>query len=117
MMEAGLPRHADEQLDQAGLRAALLVEQVMRALPTEPLRARFAPLTRHAAQLRDSSGDSLRKSAVATRAALGPGDGLADFVEPPLVAALREALDEVLRILNRRAAGRTRAVRRSDAST
>ncbi len=114
MAESELPRHADEQLDQAGLHAALLVEQVMRALPTEPLRARFAPLTRHAAQLRDASGDVLRKSAVATRAALGPGDGLADYVEPPLVASLREALDEVLRILNRRAAHRARPVRRTD---
>jgi len=46
----------------------------------------------------------LRSSAVATRAALGPGDGLADYVELPLVVDLREALDEVLRILNRRAA-------------
>jgi hypothetical protein len=115
MAEAELPRHADEQLDQAGLHAALLVEQVMSALPTEPLRRRFAPLTRHAAQLRDASGEALRKSAVATRAALGPGDGLADYVEPPLAVALREALDEVLRILNRRAAHRARPVRRADA--
>jgi hypothetical protein len=99
MAESELPRHADEQLDQAGLHAALLVEQVMRALPTEPLRARFAPLTRHAAQLRDASGEVLRKSA---------------YVEPPLAASLREALDEVLRILNRRAAHRARPVRRTD---
>jgi len=115
MAEAEIPRHADEQLDQAGLQAALLVEQVMRALPTEPLRVRFASLARHAAQLRDASGEALRKSAVATRAALGPGDGLADYVEPRLAAALREALDEVLRILNRRAAHRMRPVRRADA--
>ena len=115
MAEAELPRHADAQLDQAGLHAALLVEQVMSALPTELLRLRFAPLARHAAALRDASGEALRKSAVATRAALGPGDGLADYVEPPLAIALREALDEVLRILNRRAAHRARPLRRADA--
>ena len=58
MAEAELPRHADEQLDQAGLHAALLVEQAMSALPTEPLRTRFAPLARHAAQLRDANGET-----------------------------------------------------------
>ena len=115
MAEAELPRHADEQLDQAGLHAALLVEHAMSALPTEPLRIRFAPLTRHAADLRDANGDALRKSVVAIRAALGPGDGLADYVESHLAVALREALDEVLRILNRRAAHRARHVRRADA--
>jgi hypothetical protein len=115
MAEAELPRHADAQLDEAGLHAALLVEQVMSALPTEPLRLRFAPLARHAAALRDASGEALRKSAVATRSALGPGDGLADYVEPPLAIALREALDDVLRILNRRAAHRARPLRRADA--
>ena len=115
MAEAELPRHADEQLDQAGLLAALLIEQVMSALPTEQLRIRFAPLTRHAAQLRDARGESLRKSVVATRAALGPGDGLADYVESNLAVALREALDDVLRILNRRAANRTRPSQRADA--
>ena len=115
MAEAELPRHADEQLDQAGLHAALLVEQAMSALPTEPLRTRFAPLARHAAQLRDASGETLRKSVVATRAALGPGDGLADYVEFHLAVALREALDDVLRILNRRAANRARPPRRADA--
>lgn len=115
MAEAELPRHADAQLDQAGLHAALLVEQVMSALPTEPLRLRFAPLMRHAASLRDANGEPLRKSAVATRAALGPGDGLADYVEPSLAIALREALDEILRILNRREAHRARPMRRADA--
>ena len=115
MAEAELPRHADAQLDQAGLHAALLVEQVMSALPTEPLRLRFAPLMRHAASLRDANGEPLRKSAVATRAALGPGDGLADYVEPSLAIALREALDEILRILNRREAHRALPMRRADA--
>lgn len=115
MAEVEHPRHADEQLDQAGLHAALLVEAAMSALPTESLRLRFAPLMGHAAELRDASGEALRKSVVATRAALGPGDGLADYVEPPLAIALREALDEVLRILNRRTAHRARPVRRADA--
>ncbi len=115
MVEAELPRHADEQLDQAGLHAALLIKQVLSALPREPLRVRFAPLTRHAAELRDASGEALRKSVVATRAALGPGDGLADYVESHLAVALREALDDVLRILNRRAANRARPPRRADA--
>lgn len=109
------PRHADEQLDQAGLRAALLVEEAMNALATEPLRIRFAQLAFHAAQLRDASGEALRKSAVATRAALGPGDGLADFVEPHVVAALRDAIDEVLRILNRRATRLVRPNQHADA--
>ena len=115
MAEVDLPRHADAQLDQAGLHAAHLVDQVVSALPTEPLRLRFAPLARHGAALRDASGEALRKSAVATRAALGPGDGLADYVDLPLAIALREALDEVLRILNRRAAHRARPLRRADA--
>ena len=108
--ESARPRHADQELDQAGLRAAILVERVLGELPTENLRARFAVLRDRAADLRDAGGDALRSSAVATRAALGPGDGLADYVELPLVVDLREALDEVLRILNRRAvrADRTR---------
>jgi hypothetical protein len=40
------------------------------------------------------------------RASLGPGDGLADHADPTIVAELREAIDEVLRVLNRRDAHR-----------
>lgn len=113
--DAEHPRHADAPLDQAGLHAARLVDEALSALGTETLRLRFAPLSRHAAALRDASGEALRKSAVAARAALGPGDGLTDHVDATLAVALREALDEVLRILNRRAAHRARPARRMDA--
>jgi hypothetical protein len=115
MAEVEPPRHADDQLDQAGLRAALLLEQALASLTSEQLRVRFASLHLHAAGLRDASGIALRKSAVTTRAALGPGDGLADYVEHHLATELREAIDEVLRILNRRAAHRARPSLRNDA--
>ncbi len=114
MAEAERPRHADEQLDQAALHAARLIERAMSTLPSEALQTRFAQLTRHAAQLRDASGDALRKSAVATRSTLGSGDGLASFLEPKLTASIREAIDDVLRILNRRAAHHARPARRGD---
>ena len=100
------PRHADRRLDEAGLRAALLLEAVLDAIVGPAARARFAPLHAVAAELRDASGNSLRRSAVLVRASLGPGDGLADHADPTIVAELREAIDEVLRVLNRRDAHR-----------
>lgn len=109
------PRHADRRLDEAGLRAAALLEAALEAIVTPAARARFAPLRAAAAELRDASGLTLRRSAVAVRASLGPGDGLADHADPRIVAELREAIDEVLRVLTRRAAHRSTSRERYDA--
>ena len=106
--ERELPRHADHALDRAGLHAAQLLEQALDQLVDAAQRARFAPYRALAADLRDARGEALRRSAVAIRAALGPGDGLADVVDAAAVTELREALDLVLRILNRRSALRGR---------
>jgi hypothetical protein len=108
VVERELPRHADQRLDEAGLRAALLLEQLLDALSLEEHRVRFLPYRAQAALLRDASGEPLRRCAVAVRSALGPGDGLADVADQVAVDALRESLDEVLRVLNRRAALRGR---------
>ena len=91
-------------LDEAGLRAALLLEAALDAIVIPVARERFTSLRAVAADLRDASGAALRRSAVVARASLGPGDGLSEHVDPRIVAELREAIDEVLRILNRRAA-------------
>lgn len=112
MVEREPPRHADERLDAAGLRAALLLEGLLSGLDRDALRERFAPYRAQAALLRDAQGESLRRCAVAVRSALGPGDGLADYADPERVGELRESLDEVLRILNRRAALRGRGADR-----
>lgn len=108
MGEPTLPRHADPSLDQAGLRAAHLLERLLDGLVDERARARFLPYRAWATQLRDAHGDALRRGVVAVRSALGPGDGLADISSGETVNELREALDEVLRILNRRDALRGR---------
>ena len=102
MRESSLPRHADPALDQAGLRAAILLERILDGLTDERARARFLPYRVWTAQLRDAQGGALRKGATAVRAALGPGDGLSDAASVEAVEELREALDEILRILNRR---------------
>lgn len=115
MAESALPRHADPALDQAGLRAALLLERILDDLVDERARARFLPYRAWTTQLRDSHGPSLRKGVVAVRAALGPGDGLADFTSGEAVIELREALDEILRMLNRRDALRGRVGSRDGA--
>lgn len=109
MGEPTAPRHADPILDGAGLRAAHLLERILDGLGDADARARFAPYRACAVQLRDARGASLRRGVVTVRAALGPGDGLADIVSAEVVTELREALDEILRILNRRDAlsGRT----------
>lgn len=96
------PRHADPGLDEVGLRAATLLEVALDAVTLPSARARFAPLRAAAEGLRDASGAQLRRSAVVARAALGPGDGLADYADPRIVAELREAIDDLLRMLNRR---------------
>lgn len=115
MAESALPRHADPALDQAGLRAALLLERILDDLVDERARARFLPYRAWTTQLRDSHGATLRKGVVAVRAALGPGDGLADFASGEAVSELREALDEILRMLNRRDALRGRVGSRDGA--
>ena len=109
------PRHADPRLDEAGLRAATLLEAALAGVALPAARERFAPLRSAAADLRDASGAELRRSAVRARAAIGPGDGLADHADAALVAELREAIDEVLRILNRRALQRDGRRERYDA--
>ncbi|NBP82364.1 hypothetical protein EBU60_00645 [bacterium] len=115
MAEPHLPRHADPALDQAGLRAAQLLERVLDELSDERARARFLPYRAWTTQLRDAHGTALRKGVVAVRAALGPGDGLADVASAEAVIELREALDEILRILNRREALRGRVGSRDGA--
>ena len=106
MVELSRSRHADPALDEAGLRAAQLLERILDELSDERARARFLPYRAWTTQLRDAHGDALRKGVVAVRAALGPGDGLADIASGEAVTELREALDEILRILNRRDAVR-----------
>ena len=105
------PRHADRRLDEAGLRAALLLEAALDAIVIPVARERFTSLRAVAADLRGKSitchGDDDRIECglkQQRRASLGPGDGLSEHVDPRIVAELREAIDEVLRILNRRAA-------------
>lgn len=108
MAERELPRHADRRLDEAALRAALQLERLIDGLEVDAHRVRFGPYRAQASLLRDASGETLRRGAIAVRAALGPGDGLAEVAEPRLVDALRESLDDVLRVLDRRAALRGR---------
>ncbi len=108
MAEEHPPRHADPSLDRAGLRAAQLLERILDALVDEPARVRYLPFRSWATQLRDANGAALRKGVVAVRAALGPGDGLADVASGDAVHELRESLDEILRIVNRREALRGR---------
>ena len=100
------PRHADPHLDEVGLRAAALLEAAVDALKTPSVRARFASLRAAVVDLRDGSGPALQRSAILARASLGPGDGLSDHIDPRIVGELREAIDEVLRVLNRRTAHR-----------
>lgn len=108
MVNPTLPRHADPALDQAGLRAAQLLERILDALADEHARTRFLPYRSWSTQLRDAHGAALRKAVVTVRAALGPSDGLADVASGNVVTELRESLDEILRILNRREAIRDR---------
>ena len=115
MAEPLLPRHADPALDQAGLRAAQLLERILDDLVDDRARARFLPYRAWTTQLRDAHGAALRKGVIAVRAALGPGDGLADIASGEAVIELREALDEILRTLNRREALRGRVGSRDGA--
>lgn len=109
------PRHADPRLDEAGLRAATLLDAALDAVASPSARMRFASLRGAAEGLRDASGAQLRRSAVVARAALGPGDGLADHADPHIVAELREAIDDLLRMLNRRDLHREARRSRADA--
>lgn len=107
MAEREPPRHADHDLDRAGLHAAQLLERALDQLVDAAQRTRFAPYRALAYDLRDARGEALRRSAVIIRSALGPGDGLANVVDAAAVTELREALDLVLRILHRRSALRS----------
>jgi hypothetical protein len=89
-------------VDEAGLEAGRRADRVIaaaRAAGADRWVAYFEPL---ADRLRDDEPRDLRQAALRARAAYGPKDSIRDVVAPEVSEPLLEAVDRLLKVLNRR---------------
>jgi hypothetical protein len=92
-------------IDEAGLEAGRRADRVIAAARTagaDRWVAYFEPL---ADRLRDDEPRDLRQAALRARAAYGPKDSIRDALAPEVTEPLLEALDRLLKVLNRRDVG------------
>ena|SRR5436190_15205483 len=95
-------RHEMPAIDEAGLEAGRRADRVIaaaRAAQADRWVAYFEPL---ADRLRDDEPRALRQAALRGRAAYGPKDSVRDALPSEVTEPLLEALDRVLKVLNRR---------------
>lgn len=96
------PRHDEPAIDDAALLAARRAD-VALAAALERDQTRWAtflgPLPD---RLRDDPVSTLRSVALRARAAYGPKDSIRDALPPEVTEPLLDALDRLLRALNRR---------------
>jgi hypothetical protein len=100
----GTLRHDMPAVDEAALTAARLADRVIaaaRAAHSERWLAYFEPL---ADRLRDDEPRGLRQVALRIRAAYGPKDSVRDVLPTDATDPLLDAIDRLLKQLNRREA-------------
>ena len=92
-------------VDEAGLAAARLLDRLLaraREVGADRWIAYFEPL---AERLRDDEPRSLRQAAMRARAAFGPKDSVRDALPAEVTEPFLEAVDRLLKTLNRRDTG------------
>jgi hypothetical protein len=102
---AGPARHERPDIDDAALVAARHADRLLasaRAMGHDRWSAYLAPLPD---RLRDDPIDRLRATAMRARAAYGPKDSIRDALPPDLTEPFLAAVDRLLKLLARRAAG------------
>lgn len=98
----GPARHERPAIDDAALAAARPADRILAAVReqgNERWTTFFAPIPD---QLRDAELTELRSTALRARAAFGPKDSIRDAVPPELTEPFLDALDRLVRALNRR---------------
>jgi hypothetical protein len=98
-------RHEMPAVDEAALAAARLADRVVSAARTSNADrwvAYFEPLTE---RLRDDEPLGLRQVALRARAAYGPKDSIRDVVPREVSEPFLEAVDRLIKQLNRREVG------------
>ncbi len=98
-------RHEMPAVDEAGLVAARQADRVIaaaRELGTDRWLAYFEPM---ADRLRDDEPRGLRQVAMRARAAYGPKDSVRDALPEEVTEPFLDAVDRLLKQLNRRDAG------------
>jgi hypothetical protein len=98
-------RHEMAAVDEAGLGAARAADRLLsaaRAAGATRWVAYFEPL---ADRLRDDEPRGLRQAALRARAAYGPKDSVRDALDDEVTRPLLDAIDRLLKQLNRRDVG------------
>ncbi len=105
----GPARHERPAIDELALAAARAADRLLAAArEAEATRwvAYLEPLPDH---LRDGEIADLRRVALRSRSAFGPKDSVRDALDPRVTEPFLEAVDRLLRELNRDASGGDRA--------
>ncbi len=100
----GPSRHERPEIDAAALEAARAVDRTIvacRAIGAGRWERYLEPIPDG---LRDAPIGELRAVALRTRAAIGPKDSILEILEPEVTGPLRDAVDQLLRLLAREAA-------------
>ena len=98
-------RHEMPAVDEAGLAAARAADRLLaaaRVAGADRWIAYFEPL---ADRLRDDEPRGLRQAALRARAAYGPKDSVRDVLPDDVTRPLLDAVDRLLKQLNRRDVG------------
>ena len=99
---AGQSRHELPAVDEAALEAARRADVVIAAAQTVGSDRWVAYLEPIAERLRDGEPRDLRPAALRARAAYGPKDSVRDVLPPEVTGPLLDAIDRLLKVLNRR---------------
>ncbi len=100
----GPARHERPAIDDAALAAARHADRLLAAARDRGLARWEAYLAPLPDRLRDEEIDALRSTALRSRAAYGPKDSVRDVLPPELTEPFLDAIDRLVRELNRREA-------------
>jgi hypothetical protein len=98
-------RHELPAVDEAGLTAARHVDRLVAAAREKGADRWVAYLEPMADRLRDDEPRGLRQVAMRARAAFGPKDSIRDVLPGELTEPFLDAIDRLLKQLNRRDVG------------
>jgi hypothetical protein len=101
----GLARHELPAVDEAGLFAAVQADRLLKAAEARGVERWRRYFDAMPDRLRDDDPRSLRQVALRARAAYGPKDSVRDHLPPDVTEPFLEAIDRLLKQLNRRDTG------------
>jgi hypothetical protein len=98
----GPARHEMPAVDEAALEAARRADRLLAAAREIGADRWIAYLEPLAERLRDDGPRDLRQAALRARAAYGPKDSIRDVLPAELTSPFLDAVDRLLKVLNRR---------------